>query len=366
MTNTRVATGLTVEQWDDKFFAEYLTENRFTSEMGMSENSVLQVKENLTKAKGDRINFALVNSLTGDAVVGRDTLEGNEEDLDSRSFSVVVNKRRKGVRVAEVDEQFSAISLRDAAKERLKDWSLKDTEKLVIRALSSINGVRYSSASEMQKDEWLADNADRVLFGANRSNNSANDHSASLANVDITNDKLTAAAVSKMKSIAETVASPLIRPVRSDASNGRRYYILYAHPYSYNDLKGDPAIIQAQREVSLRMENERLFQGGDLYWDGVIIKQIEQAVTEWSLGAVGASSANVYQSFLCGAQAVGVAYAKRWKSISETFDYGDKVGVAIDSIYGIEKMKFGSGIDDTDNPKDHGVVTGYFASAGLA
>jgi len=52
----------------------------------------------------------------------------------------------------------------------------------VISALGSINGVAYGSASESAKDAWLVDNADRVLFGAAVGNNSANDHSASLAN----------------------------------------------------------------------------------------------------------------------------------------------------------------------------------------
>jgi N4-gp56 family major capsid protein len=365
MTDTRVASGLTVEQWDSNFFVEYLTENRFASDMGVGENKIIQVKENLMKKPGDRVNFALVNRLTNDATTGRDVLEGNEEDMASRSFAVSVTKRRNAVRVAEIDEQFSAISLRTAAKETLKDWSMKDTENLIIRALPSINGVRYASASEAQKDAWLVDNADRTLFGANRSNNSSNDHSASLLNVDTTNDKLTSAAVSKMKSIAETIANPLIRPIRSTANKGRRYYVLYAHPFSFNDLKTDATIIQAQREVNLQMENERLFEGGDLFWDGVIIKQIEQATTEWALGTVGGSSANVYMSFLCGAQALGAAYAKRWTSKQEQFDYGDKNGVAIEAIYGIEKMKFGSGSDDTDDLKDHGVVTGYFASNGL-
>ena len=364
MADTTVATGLTVEQWDEKFFKEYLTENRFEGEMGTSEMSIIQVKENLTKKKGDRVNFALVNKLTNDAVTGSNTLEGNEEDMATRSFEVTINKRRNGVRVAEIDEQFSAISLRDAGRSVLKDWAMKDTEDLIINSLSSINGTRYSSASEANKDAWLVDNADRVLFGANRSNNSSNDHSASLANCDTTNDKLTAAAVSKMKSIAETIANPLIRPIRS-VSTGRRYYCMYAHPYAFNDLKTDTTITQAQREVSLTMENERLFKGGDLLWDGVIIKQIEESNTEWNFGAVGASSATVVGAFLCGAQAVGAAYAKRWRSRTEEFDYGDKYGVAIDSIYGIEKMKFGSGTGDTDDLKDHGVVSGYFATLGL-
>ena len=64
MADSRVSTGLTVEQWDDKFFVEYLTQNRYAGEMGTSENSIIQVKENLTKKPGDRINFALVNKLT--------------------------------------------------------------------------------------------------------------------------------------------------------------------------------------------------------------------------------------------------------------------------------------------------------------
>lgn len=366
MADTRVSTGLTVEQWDEKYFVEYLTENRFAGEMGTSESSIIQVKENLMKKAGDRVNFALVNRLTNDAITGTSTLEGNEEDMASRSFEVAVQKRRNGVRVAEQDEQFSAISLREAARSTLKDWSLKDTETLIIKKLASFNGTVYGSASEATKDAWLVDNADRVLFGALRSNNSGNDHSASLANCDTTADKLTAAAVSKMKTIAETVANPLIRPIRSTASKGRRYYVMYAHPYAFNDLKADTTITQAQREVQLQMENDRLFEGGDLYWDGVIIKQIEQAVTEWDFGLVGASSARVVGAYLCGAQAIGAAYAKRWTSKTEDFDYGDKHGVAIEAIYGIEKMQFGSGAGDRDDLKDQGVVTGYFATSGLA
>jgi N4-gp56 family major capsid protein len=369
MADTRAATGLTPEQWDEKFFTEYLTDNRFAGEMGTSEMSIIQVKENLTKKKGDRVNFALVNKLTNDAVTGTATMEGNEEDVASRSFEVTIQKRRNAVRVAEQDEQFSAISLRDAGRSVLQDWAQKDTEMLIIRALASINGTRYGSAAEATKDAWLVDNADRVLFGAARSNNSANDHSASLANCDTTNDRFNAAAISKMKAIAETVANPLIRPIRSTASKGRRYYIAYAHPFAFNDLKTDPVITAAQREVNMQMENERLFEGGDLYWDGVIVKQIEQTnnngTHEWDFGTVGASSARVVGAYLCGAQAIATAYARRWRSATEEFDYGDKYGVEISSLYGIEKMRFGSGTGDTDDTKDHGVVSGYFATAGL-
>jgi N4-gp56 family major capsid protein len=363
MADSFVASGLTVEQWDDKFFTEYLTENRFASEMGTDELSIIQVKENLMKKPGDRINFALVNKLTNAAITGRNVLEGNEEDMATRSFEVVVNKRRNGVRVAEIDEQFSAISLRNAAKAVLKDWSLKDTEKLIIQALGSINGVNYADQSEAEKDAWLVDNSDRVLFG----NASAGytDHSADLALLDLTDDLITPVAISKMKYMARVTANPKIRPIRTE-SNGRHYYILYADPRLFRDLKNNSTITQAQREVNLEMENNRLFKGGDLLWDGMIIKEVPEMFDELATPLTNKGSGGTVEvgcAFLCGAQAVGAAYAKRWRSKQQEFDYGDKHGVAIEAIYGINKMQFGSNAtSERSDLKDHGVVTGYFAT----
>jgi N4-gp56 family major capsid protein len=363
MADSRVASGLTVEQWDDKFFTEYLTENRFTGEMGQSESNIIQVKENLTKKKGDRVNFALVNKLTQAAITGRSVLEGNEEDMASRSFEVTVDKRRNGVRVAEIDEQFSAIGLREAAKSVLKDWSMKDTEKLIIQALASINGVDFATSNSTQRDAWLADNLDRVYFGSGYAGAT---HATGLTEQDTTNDRLTASDITAMKYKALVTASPKIRPIRNEA-NGRHYFILYTDPRCFRDLKAETSspIVQAQREVQLEMENNRLFKGGDLLWDGVIIKEVHEMYDELATPFANLGDSGTVEigcAFLCGAQAVGAAYAKRWTSREETFDYGDKRGVAIEAIYGIEKMQFGSGSTDTADLKDHGVITGYFAT----
>lgn len=358
MADSTVAAGLKVQQWDDKFFTEYLSRNRFSSVMGTSTSSIIQVKEDLMKKKGDRIHYALVNKLTNAAVTGSSTLEGNEEEMDTRSAFVTVDKRRNAVRVAEIDEQYSAIGLRNAAKGVLQDWAMEDTRDLVIQALESKNGVAYGTASEAQKDAWLVDNADRALFGDAKGNNAANDHSAALLAVTASMT-LGTAELSLMKRMAK-LASPKIRPIRdSYLKDGKEYFVVYAHPYAMRDLRSDTAIQQAQREVSLKAENSRLFDGGDLYWDGLIIKEIEDLNI---LSGVGASGIDVAPAFLCGAQAIGAAYAKRWRTREETFDYGDKKGCAVDGIYGIEKLTFGSGASDTDDLKDHGVLTGYFAA----
>ena len=360
MADSRVSTGLTVEQWDDKFFTEYLTENRYAGEMGTSENSIIQVKETLSKKPGDRVNFALVNKLTQSAITGRDVLEGNEEDMSSRSFELAIEKRRNAVRISETDQQFSAIDLREAAKFVLKEWSLKDTEVLIEKALSSINGEALASASEANRDAWLTDNTDRVYFA---SGYSGTDHSAGWDQLDATNDILTASDLSAMKLRALTRCNPKVRPIRSE-KNGRNLYIVYAHPLAFRDLKNDTTITLAQREVNLAMENERLFKGGDLLWDGMIIKEAHGLYDTSTFALEGASATDtVVPVYLCGAQAIGAAYAKRWTSKTKEFDYGDKYGVAIEAFYGIGKMQFGSGSADRDDLKDHGVVTGYFASS---
>lgn len=356
MTDTTVASGLTVQQWDSKFFKEYLEANRFKREMGTSPNNIIQVKSDLTKKKGDSVTFALVNRLTGAGVTGSSTLEGNEEEMDSRSFKLVVDKIRNAVRVAEIDEQFSAISLRNAGKEVLMDWMMEKTRDGIIDALGMINGTVYGSASEANKDAWLVDNSDRVLFGDALGNGGYTDHSADLASVTAAMT-LGAAEVQLMKRIAQT-ASPKIRPIRT--TEDERWFVLYTDSRGFRDLKADSVIQQANREAWTRGSNNPLFTGGDLVYDGVIIKEIPDIA---SLGGVGAASAAVSPAYLCGAQAVGLAWAKKTTSKTEEFDYGDKVGCAIEEIRGIEKMTFGSGSSDTADLKDHGVVTGYFGAA---
>lgn len=363
MADTRATANLTPEQWDDKFFMEYLTENRYSGEMGTSENAIIQVKEDLTKKKGDRVNFALVNKLTQAATTGRNMMEGNEEDMTSRSYELAVDKRRNAVRFAEIDEQYNSFSLREAAKATLKEWSLKDTEALIEQALGSINGTAFTSADQNARDAWLVDNRDRVVFG---SGYAGVDMSAGLAELTAgtATEWLTTAHIDTMKLYAVTRANPKIRPVRS-ASNGRLYYTMYAHPLAFRDLKRDTKITDAQKDVALEMENNRLFQGGDLLWNGVIIKEAHGLYDTMTITGEGDSS-TVVPAFLCGAQAIGAAYARRWRSKTEEFDYGDKHGVEISAIYGIGKIQFGSGSGDRDDLKDNGVVTGWFASSTAA
>lgn len=360
MAETAVPTGLTVQQWDERYFTEYLNQNWFKKFMGTGTNSVIQVKEELTKKPGDAVTLTLVNRLTGEAKGAAETLEGQEEDLSLRSQKITVREYSHAVRWSAFEAQKTAIDLRQAHKDTLMDWNMELDRDLIIEAMGSINGTPYASATESAKDAWLTDNADRVLFGAVKSNGSSNDHSAALANIDTTNDKLTPDAISLMKRMAKQ-ANPRIRPIRPKSSiGGSDGYVLLAPTEMVRDLATNSTFVQANRDAGVRGNENKLFTGADYIWDNVYIYEIEDIP---SLGAVGASSAIVRPCYLLGAQAIGMAWAMRPKTVEEEFDYKRKMGLAIKQWYKVEKLRFGSGATDTDDLKDHGIVTGYFASA---
>ena len=356
MAETTAATGLTPQQWDDEFFMEYVRETRFQPYKGTSENAVIHVKQDLVMKKGHKLTFALVNRLQGDGRQDNEELEGFEEELGSRSHALTVRPLRHAVVITEWDEQKSAIDLMNASKTALKLLFMEKERDHVIRAMHSINRVTYASASEAQKDAWLVDNADRVLFGALNSNNASNDHSASLANIDNTADKFTGDTLKLLKRLAQT-CSPKIHPIR--LKKDEEWYVVFCGALTFRDFANSSGVQQVNRDARVRGLDNPLFTGGELVLDGCIVKEIPEIPI---MTGVGAGGIDVSPVFLCGAQAVGIGYARRFKSTTQSRDHGFRNGVGGREIRGIEKLLFGTGEDDTDDLKDNGIATGYFAA----
>jgi N4-gp56 family major capsid protein len=363
MSDTTVPTALKVKQWEADFYKSYIQIPDFASVMGQQENSVIQVKTQLGKGAGDTIYIQLVNRLTNAATTGSNVLEGNEEDMAQRSHSITINKRRNAVRIPEMEEIRSAIDLREAAKSVLLDWSKEDTRDLIITALGSLNGTSFLARTAAIGDAWLVDNKDRTVFGAYSAGGSAggSDLSADLAQLDTTADLFNVTALDAMILAAKT-CNPKIRPVR-DPGNGKRVYIAYANPYAFKNLR-DSIDTEVLASTVVQAEAMKLFEGGDIYWNGTIVKEVDDMPIYANIGSGG--TAEVTPVYLCGAQALGIAWGRRWGTRTKEFDYGDKYGVAVDGIYNVNKLRFGTGTTDTDNPKDHGVVTGFFATTGSA
>jgi len=353
MALTTPAADNQVTVWDSDFFSEYVRANRFKRYMGTDENSIIVLKDDLTVKKGGRISIPLVGKLEGSGQTGNNTLEGNEEALANYAHYVEVDTLRHAVAVTEHDEQLTEIDLRKAGKAQLKVWSMEKMRLNIITALGSISGVAYAIATAAQRNAWNVSNADRVLYGSAVSNYNAT-HSTALANIDNTDDKLTRKVVSLAKRIAED-ADPIVRPVT--VGEDEETYVMFVGSLGFRDLKEDLATVLKDAET--RGKTNPLFRDGDLMWDGVVIRKIPEIDIIAAAGAdpdgAGAlGPIDVAPAFLCGAQAVAVAWAKRTKSTSDVRDYGFVQGVGIREMRGIEKLVY--------NSKDHGVVTVFHAA----
>lgn len=362
MIVTPARAGLTPQLWDKQFFAEYIRANRFRKYFGTTESSMIQVKDSLTTKNGDTITFAAVRRLVGSGVTGNTVLEGNEEILDQRSMKLTVAPIRHAVAVSEWDEQKSVIELRDVAKTSLKNWSMEKLRGDIITALSSvgtINGVTvpYATATATQRNLWLASNSDRVRFGGAAANFSAGVMATALATLTAANDKMTGAMLSLAKRKAQT-ASPHIRPIMTNDTNDEEWFVVFMPSLVFRDFRNDPSVITANANGRPRetgwMKNP-MFSGGDLVWDGMIVREIPELPVLTGTGAAGIDTA---ASFLCGAQAIGAGWAQRSRTTTNVRDYGYFHGVGVQEIRAVGKLEFGRDPNvDTTTLVDQGVYS---------
>lgn len=366
MTDTTISIGNRVKQWDARHHVEYIRSNRFKRYMGTGENAIIQLVEDLTKKKGDAVSINLVGAL--DASSGYNTgsvsLVGNEKALPNEGHPIRIGVVRDAVVVNVEEEQASPISIRNAGRVALKDLQMRYLRNDIINALSSINGVNFALATQTQRDIWLSNNTDRVLFGAAKANLSTtapeagatHDFSGSLAAVDATADKLTGDVVSLMKRMAQTASTANgdgIRPYTY--GEDMETYTMFAPSFAFRDLRAWIISEGYWQDAERAGKENPLFSGPtSIYWDGVIVREIPEI---GAIAGAGASGIDVAPVFLCGTQALGVAWGMRTKStIRKEDDYEFKYGVGFMELRGVEKIQWGSG---TATAKDWGVVTGF-------
>jgi N4-gp56 family major capsid protein len=362
MNVTPARAGLTPLIWDSDFFTEYVRKNQFARYMGTTMGAMIQVREDLTRKAGDTVVFPTVRRLVGAGVSGNTVLEGNEEILNARSLNLVVSAFRHAVAVSDWDEQKSVIDLREAAREALMVWELEKMRNDIITSLEAITAdnnvqVSYAAATAGQRNTWMVNNADRVLFGASKSNAVSGVMATALLTVDNTADKMTAAIVTLAKRIART-ASPRIRPI--SVNDDEEWFVMFMPSLPFRDLMQDPVIINTLQYAWDRGRDNPLFTAGDILYNGVIIREIPEMPV---IAGAGTGGIDVAMSALCGAQALGVAWAQRMKSTTNTRDYNYMHGVGIQEMRGIGKLRFGTDPTvDTTKPVDAGIVS-IFTSA---
>lgn len=367
MAETTLLTASEKQVWISKYFAEYVRASGYKPYMSADPNSIINVKYELQEESGKTINIPLITRLKNSGVTGSGILQGNEEQLGNFNCPVVVDWRRNAVVVPKSTSFKTEIDLLGAARTMLKVWESEKLRDDLTSAMLSVElGVAFGTSAAATKNAYLVANADRVLFGIVKTNNTLT-MTTSLANVDTPTDKMTTTVAELGKRMAKA-ADPHIRPFKTE--DGREFFVLFMGSRNFRDVKLDTNMINANRDARARegngMDSNPLFQDGDLIKDGIIyreVPEIDAYATAQGLDGTGAAAADVRPAFLCGAQALAVAWGQEPTPRTDRMnDYEFRPGVAIEELLGVRKMFFASG-SAGNLTVQHGMVTIFTAAA---
>lgn len=297
---------LTQKIWSATLFKEAAKNIFLTKFMGESADNIVQVKNDLTKKKGDKITVGLRMRLTDPGQSGQSgiSLEGKEESLVFYDFGVEITEYGHAVRAgSKIDLQRPAFDLRTEMKDALKEWVAEKIEKLLIAAL-----VASPSSGRVIDDSLNA---------------------------------LSVAAIQKAKRKAQ-LAVPKIQPIKVE---GQEVYVMLIHPLSAKGLKADADWKNAQLYANIRGKDNPIFTGALGIIDGVVIHEYDR---DDLLEKEDSTPIAVCKNVLLGAQAAVLAYAQYPSWLEKLFDYGRIPGVGTDMLAGVGKTVF--------NEEDYGTV----------
>lgn len=326
---------LAVKLWSKKLLREALKETYIDRFTGDSADSLIYVKNELSKEAGDRIRVGLRVVLSGAGVEGDDTLEGNQEALTTYTDDLLINQLRHGVlSKGKMSEQRVAFSVREEAMAGLRDWFADRADTAFFNQIAG--NTAQADTKYTGHNATVAASTGRVVFGPIDTTEASLSSASVSANFQLT-------MIDKAITIAKT-ASPLVRPIRV---NGQPKYVAFLHPYQVYSLRTDATAnritwYDTQKAlVSGGDKNNGIFSGALGEYNGVVIHESTRV-------PLAPSTTTVRRGIFCGAQAACMAFGRdggRPTSMSwheETADLGNQLSVSAGMIWGIKKSVFNS------------------------
>jgi hypothetical protein len=382
MAVTTTHINLQITKWRTAVYREFRRGNALSPYMGESPTSIIQVLRDLRDG-GDQVVVPIVGGLNGPGV-STGPLTGNEEKLDQYGMKLWVDWSRNAVLLTRAQMRKSAIEQLELVRPLLTEWGnvlIRDELILAMHSLPSeappvnlgneatagqrVNGIMYDNASAAQKNTWHDNNSDRILYGAGRANFVGGNHASSLANVDAVNDKASAAILMMAKRMARK-ASPGITPYRDNEDQGREWYVVFVGSNAYRDLAADPVIYNANLNARPRegngVDRNPIFNDGDLLYRGMIIREVPEIDQYLTVTGAGASAINVAPLFVCGQNALALAWGQMPRPTERREDdYGFLIGRGVEMVFGVGKVFKADPLTPTKLVQ-WGMVTVYVAS----
>jgi len=339
MTEFGVNHPLAVKRWSTSLAVEAAKRMYFRRFISTGSDNVIMQLTDLEKAAGDKITFGLEMKLRGAGVTGDSTLENNEEALVYYDDSVLIDQLRHATRSkGKMSEQRVPYNVRQRGRNALAKWWAERFDELLFVYLSGARGVDTTLTLPTNFTSF-AGNALSAPDAAHLqvANGKAK---ATLLATDI----FTLSEVDKLVEKAETV-DPMIQPIMVD---GEKTYVMLLHPYQVTDLRTTTATgqwLDIQKAAGSRGNSNPIFSGALGMYNGVVLHSHRNVVRFSDYGAGGNIAAA--RSLFLGAQAAAIAFGRgssagRYSWKEELFDYGNQLGIAAGSIFGITKCTFNS------------------------
>lgn len=333
---------LTRKRWARELFRLLLKATEINDLVGTTPNAIIQQRTELGKGDGDEITFGIRLPLVGEGIVGRDPVEGNEEQLRFRDFKCTVEELNHAVHTGgRMEQQRIPYNLMEEGRDALQEWWADRLSDLAFAHLCGDTSFKIAGKTFAQdpvdpdSDHWL------------KVNDVATESAMTSA------DTITLDFLDRMKQRAEVPVSSDAYKVRPLVIKGKKYYRVILHNYCFDQLRKNTNV--GQWGDLLRAANKLALPNVEIEYNGMLIsksERIRKVVTDSTN-----PNAGVFRNVLLGCQAAVLAWggAGETKSTRLSFvpyetDAKRYVNIRGGGILGIKKTRFGG--------KDFGVITG--------
>jgi len=342
---TRILTNdaLTRKRWAKDLFAILLPAVEFNDLVGTGSDSIVQIRTELGKGEGDQITFGIRLPLLGEGVVGRNKIEGNEEELRLRDFKMTIEELNHAVDTGgKMEEQRIPYNLLQEGKDGLQEWWSNKLSDYVINVLAG--NSKFKIAGRIFGDAITEPDTAHFFTPA----------SVAEASLDVT-AKMDLVFLDKLKQYAE-VGDPLngtymLRPL---ARGGKKYYKVIMHNYVFDQLRQNTNI--GQWGDLVRAAGKLAEPNVEIEYNGMLIIKSRRMPQTVDLSGTLGYGAGIYRTVVLGAQAACWAWGGAGESKSSvmafvpyTRDASRFAMVRGGGIFGCKKVVFES--------KDYGVYT---------
>lgn len=335
---------LTRKKWARDLFPIVLKNIEFNELIGTGNEAIVQMRTELGKGEGDNIKFGIRLPLSGEGIVGDDTVEGNEEKLRFRNFNMTIEELNHAVDTGgKMEEQRIPYDLMKEGKDGLQEWWSDKLSDMLFAHLCGDTTFRVAGKTFAQNPVEGDTNHTMAANGG------------TVASLD-TSHEATLGFLDRMKQQAVVPISDATGyRIRPAVIKGKKYYRVILHDFVFDRLRGD--VNAGAWGDMLRSAQKLGVPNVEFEYNGMLVSKSER---------IRSTTSNEYRNVLLGAQAACLAWGGAGDSKSTTMafvpytrDADRYMMVRGGGILGVKKTRFVTGTQAESTGEDYGIIIGH-------